>query len=238
MGMVRTKSLRLRRPPTALAMLQGLSQFRLWPLIDLHHARLFVSVAAIAAPRPLLRLLHKAFLHRVAMHIAQLFHSFALAPHMEVIKSLLPDVLRLALPCRAPNRVQNLPRESLLHDLHNCRRRSAFRLAEEQVDVVGHYNVADHNKLAALSGILKDLQKQIAPMRTCQPRLAMVTATGEKVEIIVARVALEAGGHFFNLFEGQPRGMERSKTKSCDVRIRESRATHPPSVRLNRRTNS
>jgi hypothetical protein len=35
-------------------------------------------------------------------------------------------------------------------------------------------------------------------------------------------VATEAGGHFFTLFEGQLGGMERPRTKSCDVRIRES----------------
>jgi hypothetical protein len=38
--------------------------------------------------------LHQPFLHRIAMHIAQLFHALALAPHVEIVKSLLPNMLR------------------------------------------------------------------------------------------------------------------------------------------------
>jgi hypothetical protein len=68
------------------------------------------------------------------------------------------------------------------------------------MNVVGHHDVADHNKLIALAGFFEDLQK-IVPMRTCQPRLAVITTIGEKVQIIMARIALEGGGHFFNLFK-------------------------------------
>jgi hypothetical protein len=44
-----------------------------------------------------------------------------------------------------------------------------------------------------------------------QPRLTMITTTGEKVEVIVARVALETGGHFLTLFQGQLGGWEDQK---------------------------
>jgi len=69
--------------------------------------------------------------------------------------------------------------------------------------VIRHRDVADYNKAIALPHFFEDLQKQIAPLWACQPRLAMITTTGEEVEIVVARVALEASGHYFNLLEGQ-----------------------------------
>ncbi len=99
-----------------------------------------------------------------------------------------------------------------------------FWFAHKQVNVVGHHDIADYNKLVALAGLLEDLQEQIASARAGQPGLAMITTAGEKVEIVVAGVALEAGGYIFTLFEGEGRGMERSETKSCGVRIWES---HP-----------
>ena len=97
-------------------------------------------------------------------------------------------------------------------------------LANEQMNVVGHHDVADHHKLVALADLLENLQEQIALARAGQPGLAMITATGEKVEIVVAGVALEACGHIFTLFEGRSWGMGRSGSKSCSVRIWES---HP-----------
>src|SRR5208282_928323 len=81
------------------------------------------------------------------------------------------------------------------------------------MNVVGHRHIADHHKLIALPDLLEDLQEQIAPARACQPGLAMITTTGEKMEIVVAGVAPETGGHIPTLFEGRGRGMERSKTK-------------------------
>ncbi len=101
----------------------------------------------------------------------------------------------------------------MFDDLHNRRRRSAFWLADEQMNVVGHHDVADHNKLVALTDFLEYLQKQIVPFWTREPGLAVITTTGEEVEIIVARVALGAGGHFLNLFEGQLGGIEKIKNK-------------------------
>jgi hypothetical protein len=52
-----------------------------------------------------------------------------------------------------------------------------------------------HDRPVALASLLEDLQEQIAPARACQPGPAMITTTGEKVKIVVAGVAVEAGGH-------------------------------------------
>jgi hypothetical protein len=63
------------------------------------------------------------------------------------------------------------------------------------MNVVGHRDVADHHKLIALTDFFEDFEEQVAPFWVCQPRLAMIRTTGEEVEIIMAGLALQAGGH-------------------------------------------
>jgi hypothetical protein len=105
---------------------------------------------------------------------------------------------------------------------------STFRLADEQMDVFGHDDIADDHEVETLANLFEDFEEQVAPARTCQPGLAMITTTGERVEIVVAGVALETGGHLFTVFEGARNRMEGSEKKSCSVRVRES---HPCKVR-------
>src|SRR5438034_11331002 len=71
---------------------------------------------------PLLRLERQSALDRIAMHVAQLLHTLAFAPHHKIIESplplvafvqcVLPQPVLAALTALAPIS-QNLPREAL-----------------------------------------------------------------------------------------------------------------------------
>jgi hypothetical protein len=62
----------------------------------------------------------------------------------------------------------------------------------------------------------------------------MITTTGEKVEIVVAGVALETGGHTLTLFEGEAKGWEDQNQNPVVVAFgnptlaQNARVGHPP----------
>lgn len=67
------------------------------------------------APLPVFRVFAQSTLHRVAMNIPEHLHELAMIPDVEIIVSLLPEVLCLAT---------QPPRNSLLEGLHDIRERS------------------------------------------------------------------------------------------------------------------
>ncbi len=58
---------------------------------DLHHPILARYIMPEAAPGPILRRRHQPPCHRITMHISQLLHALALAPHIEIVVSCLPE---------------------------------------------------------------------------------------------------------------------------------------------------
>ncbi len=107
-------------------------------------------ITSVAAPAPLFRRLHQSALYRIAMDVSQLFDSLVLRPNVEIIEARLPDghrfarrsLCRMALPAPWHRSL----RESLFHTLHRGRRRSYLRLAHEQVKVLRHDHVSQHNE--------------------------------------------------------------------------------------------
>jgi len=87
-----------------------------------------IFVISKAAPQPPLRFFDPSPFNGVAMHVAQFLHSFALGPHIEIIKARLPYRHRPSFPedCLSviapPAPAHNPLRESLLHTLHGGRR--------------------------------------------------------------------------------------------------------------------
>ena len=51
-----------------------------------------IGVMAKAAPQPLLGLQNQTSLHRVAVHVAQLFHSFVFGKHNKIVEATLPNM--------------------------------------------------------------------------------------------------------------------------------------------------
>jgi hypothetical protein len=68
-----------------------------FPLVDSYHTGFAEEVGAKAAPAPQFRRHHQTALHRIAVHVAQFLNALAFGPDVEVVESLLPDVLRRVL---------------------------------------------------------------------------------------------------------------------------------------------
>lgn len=64
---------------------------------DLHSSYLPCQPVAIAAPRPVIWLLHETFLNRVAMDVAKLLDKLLLREDVEVEVANLPELLSTAL---------------------------------------------------------------------------------------------------------------------------------------------
>ena len=89
------------------------------------------SVIRPATPRPVLRMFHQLSLHRICVHVLQLFLQFLLAPHIEIIESSLPKMrlfLRTSLEwkrqlsiCHYSALLQQRPRNLLFQHLQNLR---------------------------------------------------------------------------------------------------------------------
>ena len=98
-------------------------------------------------------------------------------------------------PARAPLSTQHSAGELLFENLHDRGGRAALGLTDEQVYVIGHGHVTDHDELVALAHLFQNLQKQVAAARGGEPALTMVTTAGEKVQVIISVVALQACRH-------------------------------------------
>jgi len=94
-------------------------------IIHSHCSNFTVKVRAKTAPPPLFRSFHQSALYRIPAHVTQLLDVFALAPHVEIVETLLPDPFRVRIPerhlrrCRPPPRLVEAPRKALLNHLHH-----------------------------------------------------------------------------------------------------------------------
>ena len=74
----------------------------------------------------------------------------------------------------------------------------------------------------------KDNDPLPAVERACQPGLAVVTTTGEEVQVVVAGVTLQSFRHVPTAKASARRGPAKSKAKPNRVRIRETHARMAP----------
>jgi hypothetical protein len=63
---------------------------------------------------------------------------------------------------------------------------ASLRFADQQMNVLGHDHIADHYEAIALAYFFQNAEKQIAAAARGQPRLAMVAAASEEVQVPVA----------------------------------------------------
>jgi hypothetical protein len=61
------------------------------------------------------------------------------------------------------------------------------------MNVLGHDHIADHYEAIALAYFFQNAQKQITAAGSGQPRLAMITAASEEVQVPLAVVATAGG---------------------------------------------
>jgi hypothetical protein len=173
------------------------------PLIDSHSSFLAESVAAEAAPSPLLGFTHEPALHRIVVHVAQLLNPLVLAPDIEIVEARLPEMQVFELLPQqalsgdaAASALSQYPAgKALLQYLQDRGGRAHLRFADEQMKTFGHDHVTDHHKAVVLASLLQDFEEKIAAARTRQPRTSAVTTASDKVQVASAIIALETPGH-------------------------------------------
>ena len=134
------------------------------PLIDSHRSCFSRQITAATAPPPQLCRRDQSAPHRVLVHVVQLLHLLVQTPHVEVIKALLPDMVKThiqqtGLTGNATKLCQNASREAELHSLHDGRRISLLRFAEEQMNVLRHDHITHHHKLIPATNALQNRQE-------------------------------------------------------------------------------
>jgi len=131
------------------------------------------------------------------MDIVQLFLAFLRGPQDEIIESALPYVIfagALAAPLSGrlgPEPSQYAPCKALFDGLHHGGRIASFRLAEQQVDVLGHDDIAHHNEMIAVAHVLQHFNEQVASGGESEQRAALVTTGGDVVQVTLAVEAIE-----------------------------------------------
>jgi hypothetical protein len=131
------------------------------------------------------------------MNVAQLLN--LLATHDEIVEAPLPNV-GIVLPQLALSGIpalvpQNTPRQSLLEHLHDRGLSTAFRFTDEQVKVLRHHHVSDHDEVVASANLFKDSQEQIAFFRSVKKRAATITAAGKKMKMSRVVTAMQVARH-------------------------------------------
>ena len=115
----------------------------------------------------------EAALHRIAVHVAELFDLLFLTPHIEIVKPPLPELSRkIILAAKTETKLRSassltplapkLPRYTLLQHLHHRRGRASGWLADQQVDVLRHHHVANQREAVPLANLTEDLHKHVS----------------------------------------------------------------------------
>jgi hypothetical protein len=161
-----------------------------------------VPVKTIAAPHPLFGRLHQLPFHRIEVHVIQFLILFACAPDVEVIKSALPEVsiackrgvvpeFQLGNRCLSSLCSQG-SRDALFQRLHYAGRISDGGLADQQMDVVGHDDVAEKGEVVAVAHLSENSQKEVASPGHGEQRLPTITTASNEVKLSEAVAAFEA----------------------------------------------
>ncbi len=98
-----------------------------------------------AAPLPIFRTITRTTLHQIVMNIPKLFYKIPVIPDVEIVVTLLAEVNGPA---------NQSPRRVLLQRLERIGERSLSGLADQQVDVFRHDNVAVDAQLETSSHAL------------------------------------------------------------------------------------
>jgi len=112
----------------------------------------------------------------IHVHVMELLNELRLTLDVEVVEARLPE-LRQEIMSAWKRKLELLgghflfwlaaepPRHALLQDLHDGGRRTLGLLADEQVNVVGHDDVARERKAVAVAHFAQNFHKQILRAR-------------------------------------------------------------------------
>ena len=166
------------------------------------------SFAAIVegptAPGPVARVADQRFSNGVGMHIVKFFEQFRAGIDVEIVVAALPETAQEILPLRKMElqlvfRVafpsSHSTRQPLLEDLNDFGGRSRSRLGDEQMQVLGHDDVADDTETIAGADFLENLRGQISGASGSEKRSSLIAAERDEVKIAAPDDALKIFGH-------------------------------------------
>jgi len=89
-----------------------------------------------------MRFLHKPAFDGIPVHVAELLHVFSVREDVEVVVPSLPELFPLTLQLLGYLRLQYVD---------GCRKRMPLRLREQQVNMLRHEHIAEHEEFAVSS---------------------------------------------------------------------------------------
>jgi hypothetical protein len=170
--------------------------------VHLHQSSFAQSIEPVTAPAPLVRRFHQPAIHRIAMHIPQLLHTFFRGPHVEVVEASLPERPRLQLIAKESvlSRVSALAFRqqsaggALLQNLHHRGRVSDLRLTDEQMKMFGHHDLAHNYEPVALADLRESKERHHSCEQISRRAIAGNRAR-DKVQVMCSVGAMQASGH-------------------------------------------
>ena len=165
-----------------------------------------VLIEPVTTPRPQLRRRHQPALHRIPVHVIELLDPLLRAPHVEIIKTPLPETPRRIRRRLGPQShlilIRSLPplssqalRHALLQNLHHRGRRAHFRLRNQQMNVLRHHHVPNQQELITLAHLIQDSQERIPLPRRSEQGSPPITTTRDEVQVFLAIPPLQFVAH-------------------------------------------
>jgi hypothetical protein len=160
------------------------------------------GIKTIAAPDPILWMLHQPSLHRIEMHVIHLLVLFLGAPHIEIVEPSLPE--RLILPHgsflpqpfllrpRAPPPSVHRSRNALFQHLHHRAGIPHIRLADQKMDMFRHHDITNQREIVALSNFTENFEKEMPSPPRAQHRPTTITTASNKAQLAQSIAASQA----------------------------------------------
>jgi len=137
---------------------------------------------------------HHVSLHRVHVHVFQLFRQVPGSPHVEIIEAPLPEMLFGGMTAVSTFCEQD-PRNALLQYLQDLRRVAFRRFGEEKMDVFRHDYISDQPERIFNTDFRQDGHEAIASPRGSEQGTPSETTEGDEVEITLSVAALQRITH-------------------------------------------
>jgi hypothetical protein len=164
---------------------------------------------------------------RIHVHVVKFFDSLLQAPHIKIIEATLPESTERIAAGKWQTKLSSsiallaaqASRDALLQHLNHSGRRPIGRLADQQVDVLRHDDIAHEGESIVVAGLAKNLDKGVSSANRAQQRQASIASEGDKVQMAASIMADEFVGH-------------GKKEKSKPRPSRSGRVGHPEGQRL------